>query len=53
MGVQLKAKFGHSIKVQEEDLKEELADEEFKGELNKKELQSFAKYQLGTEDLIP
>ena len=32
---------------------EELEDEEFERELNEKELQSFSKYQQGTEDLIP
>ena len=53
MGVEVQAKCGHYLELKDEDLNdEELEDEQFKRELNK-ELQSFRKYQQGTEDLIP
>lgn len=45
---------GHFLELKEGDLtEEELKVEQLKRELNEKELQTFRKYQQGTEDLIP
>ena len=54
MNVQVQAKCGHHLELKDGDLNDEdLEDEQFKCELNGRELQSFRKYQQGTEDLIP
>jgi hypothetical protein len=56
MDVQVQAICGYcreEHKLREEDLNdEELEDTKFICELNEKELQTFRKYQQGTEDLI-
>jgi hypothetical protein len=57
MGLRVRAICGHCCEereLREGDLNdEELENEKFIRELNKKELQRFREYQQGTEDLIP
>jgi hypothetical protein len=56
-GMRVRAIHGHCLEeseLKEEDMDdEELENETFIREINERELQSFMKYQQGTEDLIP